>query len=207
MSDEVYLIDAIREKNIELVKQIIEDKGITDLNVISDTGETPINYSVKYGTPEIVEYLIDKGLCDINQVIEDSPTPLMVACADENQEMVKLLIEKGADLELKDDDGDTALLIAALFNDLSIVENLIDAGANIDAENNDSQTVDYILNHNVELNVFGRERVLTKLLQLRLEQLYTSYELGGGKKRKKTIKKSKRKNKSKKKKKSKRKYK
>ena len=207
MSGEVYLIDAIREKNIELVKQIIEDKGITDLNVISETGETPINYSVKYGTPEIVEYLIDNGFCDINQVMDDSPTPLMVACAYQNQEMVKLLIEKGADLELKDDDGDTALLIAALFNDLSIVENLIDAGANIDALNNDRQTVDYILNHNLEIDHRGRQIVLTKLLQLRLQQSYNTHELDGGKKRRKTIKKSKRKKKSKKKKKSKRKYK
>lgn len=198
----------LEKKNIELVKQIIEDKGITDLNVISDTGETPLNYSVKYGTPEIVEYLIDNGLCDINQV-EDSPTPLMVACAYQNQEMVKLLIEKGPDLELKDDDGDTALLIAALFNDLSIVENLIDAGANIDAQNNDRQTVDNILNHNLEIDHRGRERILIKLLHLRLLKSNTPYEipLGGGKKRRKTIKQSKRKNKSKRKKKSKRKYK
>lgn len=148
-------------------------------------------------------YLIDAG-ANINIKDDKGQTPLHKACISENQEMVKLLIQKGADLEIKDNDGDTALLIASLFNDLSIVVNLIDAGANIDALNNDRQTVDYILNNNLEIDELGRDRILIKLLQLRLQQ---SYELDGGKKRRKTIKKSKRKKKSKKKKKSKRKYK
>jgi ankyrin repeat protein len=151
-------------------------------------------------------YLIDAG-ANINIKDDKGQTPLHKACISENQEMVKLLIQKGADLEIKDNDGDTALLIASLFNDLSIVVNLIDAGANIDAQNNDRQTVDYILNHNLEIDHRGRQIVLTKLLQLRLQQSYNTHELDGGKKRRKTIKKSKRKKKSKKKKKSKRKYK
>ena len=190
MDEGIELIDAIKKKDFETFKKIIEEKEITDLNLLGNNGETPINYAVKYGTPEIVGYLIDKGICNINEVIGSEPTPLMVACIVEETEMVNLLIEKGADLEIKDSDGDTALLLAALYKNAHIICSLILAGANVDAKNNLGQNVYDILRTNLELNEFDREIINDLLLKSRVERKDQPYDipLGGGKKRRKTKK-------------------
>jgi len=161
--EEVNLIDAIKANDFELIKQIIREKGITDLNIQTETGDTPLIYSVKYGTPEIVEFLIDSGLSNIN-MDDGNLTPLMVACMWEpshgNIDMVKSLIERGADLEITDTYESTALLIATRGSLIAVVEYLINAGANINAQNVNNQTPLHLscVNENLDMVNLFRER-------------------------------------------------
>ena len=94
---------AVRERNIELVKQHLADGK--DVNAKNKWGRTPLHLSVGIGDKKIVELLISNG-ANVNGRDKAGWTALNWA---ENKEIAELLISKGADVNATDDVGRTLL--------------------------------------------------------------------------------------------------
>ncbi|CAG9319991.1 unnamed protein product [Blepharisma stoltei] len=98
-------------------------------------GNTALCHVAKYGSIDILKYLIENG-ADINNAIniKKSKSPIKMAIEKGRADSVIELINSGADLLSKDNNGLTALEYASNLNMLDIVEILKEAAEN--RENN-----------------------------------------------------------------------
>jgi len=87
---------AIKEKNIEIVKFLIEKGADPDLEV-SGHSDAPILRALKLKAYDIAKLLIDSG-ADPN-CGEDYKNPLTIVAEQDNVEMMKYLLEKGARID------------------------------------------------------------------------------------------------------------
>jgi len=104
------LIEATKNGNIELVKELI-DAGV-DVNLQDEDEETALILASVEGHIEIVKLLIEAG-ADLNIKSRYGKTALMWTSQYGHTEIVKLLIDAGVDLNIKDIDGKTALDFAS----------------------------------------------------------------------------------------------
>ena len=157
----VDIFKAIREGNINKVKQYIEQGG--DVNAKDEDGNTPLHSS--FITFKILKILIENK-ADVNAKANDGATPLHSACsydtiryhtrssdsgADnyESLEIVKCLVNKGADINAKDEYESTPLHWLCntgdnsikLFHSFRIAKYLVvDKGADVNAKDVDGET-------------------------------------------------------------------
>lgn len=115
--------------DIEAVKQYIADGRNIESRY---RGSKMIDYAIRGGHYDIVEYLINQGQ---NLNISNGRSPLINAALEGNFDIVKLLVEKGADVNVMDgskvlDEG-TSLLVAAKKRDTLLVNYLLKNGADI----------------------------------------------------------------------------
>lgn len=172
----IELITAIREKEINKVKSLIT-AGV-NVNTKNMYGETPMHFSVLYGTPEIVRYLADRD-ADVNIGDKDGHTPLYEAAKHDKLEMIDILIEKGARINnlvegktpmdiLKDAGNidkvrainaglERNLLVSLKEGKLDRVKNLMKQRVNINCKDSDSRTP---LHYASELGLLEIVRVL-----------------------------------------------
>ena len=129
---DISIHDAVREGNIEAIKQHIA--AGTDVDAKDGIGGTLLYMAASNGYKEIVELLITNG-ADVNAKDDGSWTSLHSAAMHGNKEIVELLIAKGADVNAKKDDGSwTSLHSAAMTGSNEIVGLLIAAGADVNAK-------------------------------------------------------------------------
>ncbi|KAH6813692.1 hypothetical protein C2S51_022710 [Perilla frutescens var. frutescens] len=114
---------------LEICQFLIENVGVK-IDVLTDKGATPLQYAVKEGHVEIVEYLIEQGaLVDMSD--SKGFTSLHYAVQKDNKELVKLLLIRGARIEADSVDG-TPLQCAASRGNVETVKLLLDHGAKTD---------------------------------------------------------------------------
>ncbi|KAH8244435.1 hypothetical protein KR026_009855 [Drosophila bipectinata] len=99
------LIDCIRSKDSEALREAIETGGI-DVNCMDDVGQTLLNWASAFGTLEMVEYLCEKG-ADVNKGQRSSS--LHYAACFGRPAIAKILLKFGAYPDLRDEDGKTPL--------------------------------------------------------------------------------------------------
>jgi hypothetical protein len=87
------LVDAVRKKDITLVKQLIGQGA--DVNMKNSSGQSPLLFAVTTKNVEIMKLLIENGV-DINKKFENGNFPLDLAIYNKDIEMVKLLLKNGA---------------------------------------------------------------------------------------------------------------
>ena len=114
---DISIHDAVREGNIEAIKQHIA--AGTDVDAKDGIGGTLLYMAASNGYKEIVELLITNG-ADVNAKDDGSWTSLHSAAMHGNKEIVELLIAKGADVNAKADKGFTPLDVAIQFKELEI---------------------------------------------------------------------------------------
>ena len=142
----LHLAAGAQKPNIELVKHLLESKGIKQkLEAKEKNGCTAMHISAFNGNLEILKELINQ-CADINAKNNDEETILHLASRTEkpNIELVKHLLESKEikqKLEAKAKDGLTAMHLAAFYGNLEILEELIKQGADINAENNAKETI------------------------------------------------------------------
>jgi|GEM_PF-372398 len=103
------LIDAAREGNIALVKDLLEKN--VDIEGKSLKGKTALHYAAANGKVEVARLLLRKG-ADANVRDKDWHTALMMAANYGCNETVQALLDYGADVEAKTLTGNTALTYA-----------------------------------------------------------------------------------------------
>jgi len=118
------LIDAVRDGNKQLVRELI-DRG-ADANAQLDD-ITPLMMAVRYNQREICELLIAKG-ADVNNADFLGTTPLMRAAQIGSNQICELLIAHGADAyPVSSGSGANALMLAALNSRKDTCELLVRA--------------------------------------------------------------------------------
>ena len=93
-ADQEELLFAIKDGDLEMVKQCVNDNTI---NAVTPTWRTPLMIAAaKSGNTsiEIAKYLIDSG-ADVSYVSKDGKSALVIASESGRYEMVKLLVEYG----------------------------------------------------------------------------------------------------------------
>ena len=108
------LIQAIKEGNIEAVKQHTSGILRGDVNAKDKLGVTPLFYAAFKGYKEIAKLLIAEG-ADVNTKNYYLLTPLHDAADEGRNEIVELLIAEGADVNAKSKGGVTPLDSAVYY--------------------------------------------------------------------------------------------
>jgi ankyrin repeat protein len=144
---EITLIDAIKQVNITLAKELVNSENV---NAVDEEGITPLmracfigakGYESDTETPEVysqddlnelIQLLIAKG-ADINTETSNGETALLAAAWANNTEAIKLLIDKGAEVNIKTNSGLTLLHVSTIFDNIEMLKFLIDNGTDINA--------------------------------------------------------------------------
>eukprot|EP00833_Pecoramyces_ruminatium_P011921 jgi/Orpsp1_1/1185953/evm.model.c7180000096210.1 len=126
-NEELPLEYAIRENSVDMVEFLIKDCG-AEVNVIFESGYTPLILAISKGNIEIVKILINHG-ADIN-MMKNSDSPLNLAIARNMEDIVHYLVEKGANI-YKSSYSMTPLMNAVYYCNNKIAFYLIEKGADI----------------------------------------------------------------------------
>jgi ankyrin repeat protein len=98
-----YLIHyIIRYCDIVMFKHFLNNVDNIDLNCKNDSGETPLIFALRYGSADIIEYLLDFKSVDVNISNNFNISPLMIAFITPGVDsgIIKYLIKKTKNLEL-----------------------------------------------------------------------------------------------------------
>jgi len=96
------LVWGIKNGDLELVRKIVEEKGV-NLNEVID-GRPPLLYASDYGQGDVVEYLIHKG-ANVNAADKHGITALLAAIWESHVHCVKILLKHGASKKGSTPDG------------------------------------------------------------------------------------------------------
>ena len=133
----VPLLDAIRGKQTETVKLLLEKK--VDPNAKAMTGETALRIAVEKQVPEILGLLLKHG-ANVNEEYGKGRTALFRACAKGDIVSVEILIQHGADVNYQDNNGSTPLMAAAHSQNPQLVVYLCENGAKTSLQNKQGLT-------------------------------------------------------------------
>ena len=108
---------------------------------VDKNGDTMLTLVSKYGTAEMLQYLLDNDVDDLFETGENGKTPLLAACSGKgNLKKLKILIDNDANINVKDDNGDNCLTLAAGDGDRQMLEFLVENGADINKKGADDRT-------------------------------------------------------------------
>jgi len=141
-----------------------------NLDVLSQSGDTPLMHAVRSGFERSVEKLIAAG-ADVTAQGTDGRTALHVALA-ENQPAIALMLAEALQTRriqpdtLADKSGDTPLHYAARADASAVAEKLLECGAEIDRANAEGDTALHIAvrNHHFSMTTTLTERGAKSLI-------------------------------------------
>lgn len=152
------LMTAVRENNLEAVKQILLDRKV-NLEEADDQGFTPLLWAAREGFNSIVALLLDHGANPNHNDQWMGATAGHKAAFWGRPEAMDMLIKHGLALDAKGGyNGYTALMDAVTRNHFEIAKLLVDAGANVQIRGHDGLSAIDIARKN------GNQRMLSLLL-------------------------------------------
>lgn len=135
------LMNAAENGSVAIMKLLtnhVDDPNY--VNLMSNTGFSPLIIASAHGHVDAIEYLIEAG-CNVDAVHDNKVTALMYAAASGHVDAMKVLIEKGkANLDIKHTNGGTALLEAASGGMHDAMKLLVESGADVDFSDDDGVT-------------------------------------------------------------------
>jgi serine/threonine-protein phosphatase 6 regulatory ankyrin repeat subunit B len=174
------LHEAIGQSNLSMVKTLINlgaNVNKTDNNGINSLGATiarDVPPSQIGDTISIIELLMQKygnnnGAQNTQNI--NGKTPFFLACGRKYKLLAKKLLSYSPNLTIVDKDGNTALHWAVHLQEISVVQSILDKNIlSIDVRNNaggtpilwaayrnDKAMVEYLLNHNADLNILDKD--------------------------------------------------
>ncbi|EAR96332.2 IQ calmodulin-binding motif protein (macronuclear) [Tetrahymena thermophila SB210] len=107
------LFYAVKQGNI----QIIKNSGFVyyphDVNTIDDKGNCPLYYATKRGNEELIDFLLRQG-ADVNIRCQEGNTPVHLAFSLGNEKVIMSFLDKGGDLNCINNIGQTPLAFAPI---------------------------------------------------------------------------------------------
>ena len=101
--------------------KLLLDHG-ADVNVVDDTGRTPLHYAVMFTNLTVVEHLLDHG-ADVNKLDNNGKSPVSHALDGGNIGSLPLLAERGAEMSILAQE--TGILKQAIYNGNKTIAGLI----------------------------------------------------------------------------------
>jgi ankyrin repeat protein len=126
------IFDAIIEGNLKRVKHFLSYK--TNINPLTNNGESALIMASWKGHKEIVEFLLING-ANVNHSNNFGGTALIYASRWGHIQIVEILLEYGANINQINNEGESALMHATWMNHIDITKLLIYNGANITLKN------------------------------------------------------------------------
>ena len=126
MPRSVSLLQSVKDKDLEKVKEAIQNLQIhdADINERDDKGRSALWTACYTGQTEVVDVLI-KNEANLNTPDVRKTTPLCAAVYNTHAGCLQLMIDAKADLNLFDEDGDTPLHNACFVGDLNCTRLLL----------------------------------------------------------------------------------
>lgn len=135
-SDSYNFIKAVRDKDVNKAREILDKPGSTAVNVREpSTGDAPLHIVIRQRDLAWVGFLLQAN-ADPNIRDRDGDTPLLLAAVSRFSEAIRLLVAIHAGVDLKNNAGETPLIKAVQANDVADAKVLLDAGANPDVTDN-----------------------------------------------------------------------
>jgi len=104
----ISLLDAIKDRNIQLVQEML-DSG-ADVKERDSSKKTPLHIACENGQLEIARVLLERG-ASLKARDAKRRTPLHAACRNYKLDVVRLLLEKSVSIKAKDQ-GERLLCLA-----------------------------------------------------------------------------------------------
>jgi uncharacterized protein len=121
------------QNGFEEVAKVLLDKGLVDVNVRLEGGETIMVHAVLRNDSSLVRHLIQRG-GDVNAAgVKDGVTPLHVAARSNFVDIIELLLDAGAMVSAADRNAITALRWSVMNNHVEAATILLLANATIEA--------------------------------------------------------------------------
>ena len=115
-------------------------KSGADVNLSTETNNTPLLFAIEHDMNNIVDLLIKYG-ADIHHMTSNGVTAIGIACINNNINIAKKLIDLGVDTNIADDEGNTPFHIAIEGNaGVDLLNLLYVNNAKIDIQNIYGQT-------------------------------------------------------------------
>jgi len=124
------LLDYVLIRNNIPMTELLIRRNV-NLNVESAWGETPLEHSIRYKLPDMLNLLVDAGV-NLDWLNKNGFPMLHLAVHTHDKNIVAMLIESGVDVHAQDDNGWTALQWAVYHADIDICKILLDAGVSPD---------------------------------------------------------------------------
>ncbi len=135
-SDAYGLIKAVREKDVNKAREILDKPGSTTINAREPaTGDAPIHIVVKQRDIAWLGFLLQAS-ADANARDRDGNSPMVLAAIGRWTEGLQLLVAIRADVDRRNNSGETALIKAVQAGDAANARILLDAGASPDLTDN-----------------------------------------------------------------------
>ncbi len=136
------LFDAIKNKNLDSIKNLIENDVEFYINMQNNDGDTPLHLAIKNDDTKIIDYLLSKKeKIDFSIQNNFGKNILHLASKSNNMNVVKYIIEnEKIDINMQDNDGDTPLYLAIKNDNIEIVDYLLDT-KKIDLKNDKNKEI------------------------------------------------------------------
>ncbi len=128
-----YLMMAVDKRNLSLVKKILKNKDVININDIDDNGNTALIRAIKNNSVNIMRFLIESGANPYTE--DDNGNTALILVIDKGRDMLEAFLKckylgySYIDINyVNNRDADTPLIRAVKSNITCLVEMLIEAG-------------------------------------------------------------------------------
>lgn len=111
-SDEKSIEDFIREGNVEMLKEHLNNIDPFELNCLDENGLGLIHWSSDRGNIKVLETILNTPGIDINLQDSEGQTALFYASSCGHKKCVQLLLQRGADKEILDNEESSCIDVA-----------------------------------------------------------------------------------------------
>ncbi|QSS96082.1 ankyrin repeat domain-containing protein [Psychroflexus sp. ALD_RP9] len=135
-----YLFWAVYKNNLKFSEQLI--KMGAQVNLVDDTGHTPVTFAAVGGTinPSLYDLLKTSGADLKKPHRSGAQAHLLLMPSIKQIDDLNYFLDQGLSLEAKDHQGNTAIHYAAKKGNLSIIEYLVEKGLELKAINENNET-------------------------------------------------------------------
>jgi len=147
------IYDAIESGSVRDLKRWISPLNV---NQPLDNNSTPLSIAVKYGTPEIIDFLLSQG-ANLNYKDEQGNTIIHDATKNPNPEVLKLLIDARTNIDTLNHYWESPIFTAEKHKNIPAVKQLLQNGAEINRRSLKKET---------PLSIVKRSRVFQTHSQL-----------------------------------------
>ncbi|XP_048238696.1 ankyrin repeat domain-containing protein 50-like [Haliotis rufescens] len=135
---------ACRGSNVEIVKYILSQNIVDDINSRSVYGKTPLMIAAVNQNKEAFDLLVKKG-ADLTLVEDNGENILHYASAGGKLEIVEYILAQNiVDINSRGNNGKTAVMMAAWIGKRDVFDFLVTKGANLSSADTDGNTILYL---------------------------------------------------------------